>query len=161
MRLLKCLICIAVVYLLSPLNGLTERDTLDGAAKLAIAAQSLAPEAGKALALAGSHMPGSGDGVDSGVLTNLISSILPASVAGLATGIASQFLPSTVTASAPQAPTKLPVAPTGKTNAAPRAGKLDPATAQSKIASPSPPPQPKPRPRDPAPQAVGDRPKPR
>lgn len=49
MRLIKCTLCIALVYLLSPLNGLSERETLDGVARLAIGAQTLAPEAARAL----------------------------------------------------------------------------------------------------------------
>ncbi|MGV2980315.1 hypothetical protein ACERNI_08925 [Camelimonas sp. ID_303_24] len=51
MRLLKCIICIAIVYALSPVNGLTERETLDGLAKAALATQSALPEARKAAAI--------------------------------------------------------------------------------------------------------------
>lgn len=51
MRLLKCIICIAIVYALSPVNGLSERETLDGLAKAALAAQSALPEARKAAAI--------------------------------------------------------------------------------------------------------------
>ncbi|MFC0283027.1 hypothetical protein ACFFJB_05310 [Camelimonas abortus] len=41
MRLLMCVICIAVIYVLSPASGLREREIVDGAAKGALAARQL------------------------------------------------------------------------------------------------------------------------
>ncbi len=73
MRLLKCIICIAIVYALSPENGLTERETLDGLAKAAIAAQSTLPEARKAAAIAAA-----GGAEQAGMLGWLIQALSPA-----------------------------------------------------------------------------------
>jgi len=73
MRLLKCIICIAIVYALSPVNGLTERETLDGLAKAAIAAQSTLPEARKAAAIAAA-----GGAEQAGLLHWLIQALSPA-----------------------------------------------------------------------------------
>ncbi|GHE57346.1 hypothetical protein GCM10019059_15960 [Camelimonas fluminis] len=72
MRLLKCVICIAIVYALSPVNGLTERETLDGLAKAAIAAQSTLPEARKAAAIVAT-----GGAEQAGLLNWLMQTISP------------------------------------------------------------------------------------
>lgn len=76
MRLLKCIICIAIVYMLSPENGLSERETLDGVAKVAIAAQSTLPEARKAAAIVMNDSAG-----QASVLKSLIASLWPAAPA--------------------------------------------------------------------------------
>lgn len=76
LRLLKCIICIGIVYMLSPDNGLSERETLDGVAKVAIAAQSTLPEARKAAAIVMNDSAG-----QAGLLKSLIQSLLPAAPA--------------------------------------------------------------------------------
>lgn len=98
MRLLKCLLCIAIVYALSPVNGLSERSVLDAAARAVIASQAispaispaLSPAAQQAAALMGAaatvaSSPRNGverptsSGQDTGLLAQLLTALWPAS----------------------------------------------------------------------------------
>lgn len=77
MRLLKCMICIAIVYVLSPVNGLTERSALDVAAKAVIAAHALVPEAQKTVAIVGARAASAGHTPDVSLLAQLVGAFWP------------------------------------------------------------------------------------